>query len=504
MAAVSSGQPVLAPVFTDHMVLQRDTALPFWGTAPAGEEVSVSLGAGSVSRFADAQGKWKITLPARAATAVPQAVTVSLNGQVKLTLNDVLIGDVWLCAGQSNMEFRCNQESSWPSEQACAGLPKLRLFNMGYAGQGITASAYSAAITARQTPDQFYNAATWTASTAGSAATFSAVGYFFGKEILNSQNVPVGLINCSVGGSPAEAWMRREILPAALTAPNWTANNSSLEPWCNGRALVQLGANIATAPGDGIGPNHSFKPGFLWSTGPARILPFAIKGVLWYQGESNALSHIGEVGVSDPAWRVRQHQTLFPALVKDWRAQWGQGDFPFLICQLSSISETSYDSHFWPEFRDQQRRALAAVPNTGLAVTSDIGASANVHPTNKRDVGKRLARWAQRYVYNDATALPCPLPLTATRSGGTVTLSFQHSGPAMATSNNQPPASFELAGGDNLWQPANATITGAAITLTSSVPSPEKVRYGWQPWSQGNVVNAAGLPLTTFAIPVQP
>ena len=164
MAAASSGQPILSQVFTDHMVLQRDAALPFWGTAPAGEEVTVTLGSASVARFADAQGKWKITLPARAADASPQTVTVSLQGQVKLTLSDILIGDVWLCAGQSNMEFRCNQESSWATEQASAGMPQLRLFNMGYAGQGIFASAYSAAIVQRQTPEQFYNATTWTAS----------------------------------------------------------------------------------------------------------------------------------------------------------------------------------------------------------------------------------------------------------------------------------------------------------------------------------------------------
>lgn len=504
MAAVSSGQPVLAPVFTDHMVLQRDAALPFWGTAPAGEEVTVSLGGSSVSGFADAQGKWKITLPARPASAEPQTVTVSLQGQVKVTLTDVLLGDVWLCAGQSNMEFRCNQESSWATEQASAGMPHLRLYNMGYAGQGIGATAYPAAIVARQTPADFYNAATWTASTAASAAPFSAVGYFFGKEILNSQHVPIGLIHCAVGGSPAEAWMRRAILPAALTTPNWTANNTSLEPWCNGRALVQLGANLATAPGDDMGPHHSFQPGFLWSAGPARLLPYAIRGVVWYQGESNALSHIGEPGVSDPAWRVRQHGTLFPALVKDWRAQWGQGDFPFLICQLSSIGETSYDSHFWPEFRDQQRRALTTVPNTGLAVTSDLGHASNVHPANKRDVGLRLARWAQRYVYGDTSALPCPLPQRATREGSAVTVTFLHSGPALSTSNAQPPAAIELAGPDGLWHPATATLHGPTLTASSpSVPQPTRIRYAWQPFSQGNLTNAAGLPASTFALTVE-
>jgi sialate O-acetylesterase len=502
--AGDTGQVTLAPVFTNHMVLQRELPVQFWGTAPAGGEVTVTLGKDSVARFAGADGKWRLALPAQVANTTPQTVTVSLNGQAKVTLNDVLVGEVWLCAGQSNMEFRCDQEATWGTEQANASLPHVRLYNMGYAGQGIFGSAYPAATVSRQTPEDFYDAATWTACNATTVAPFSAVGYFFGKEILNTLNVPVGLINMSVGGSPAEAWTRRAVLPAALTAPGWTSNDTNLEPWCNGRALVQLGANFGTAPGDDMGPNHSFKPAFLWDSGPARLAPFAIRGVLWYQGESNALSHIGEAGVANPKWRVEQHETLFPLLVNDWRAQWGQGNFPFLVCQLSSISEISYDSDFWPEFRDYQRRATALLPNIGLAVTSNIGNASNVHPTNKRDVGKRLARWAQRYTYGDTAALPCPLPRTATAAGNTVTLAFHHAGTAMNTSNGLPPASFEIAGTDNAFQPATAALAGQTITVTSSVAIPAKIRYSWQPFGMGNVVNAAALPLSTFQLSIAP
>ncbi len=500
----------LAPVFTDHMVLQQEKVLPVWGTAPARGEITVTLGSVAVAAFADAAGKWKVALPAQRTNSYPQTLAVLLNGVEKISLTDILIGEVWLCAGQSNMEFRCSQESSWAAEQSTANRPLLRLCNLGYAGQGISAAAYSAAIIARQTPDAFYNAPSWTSSTAASAAPFSAVGYFFGREIQSLQNVPVGLINMAVGGSPAESWTSRAALEteptlASMTATDWIHNNAALEPWCNGRALVQLAELLSSAPGDDLGPHHSFKPGFLWSAGPARLAPFPIRGVIWYQGESNALSHLGEADVPDPAWRVKQHQKLFPILVKDWRRHWGQGDFPFLTCQLSSISESSYDSHFWPEFRDQQRRFTSELPNVGLAVTSDIGNASNVHPTNKRDVGKRLAAWALRHVYGRETVLPCPMATTATRSGGTVTVRFQDSGQTLATNSGASPTTFELAGTDGVFHPAEAIIKSDSVQVTSTdVPTPTQVRYAWQPYSTGNLTNSAGLPASTFLLAISP
>jgi sialate O-acetylesterase len=505
MPASGGDNVALDPIFSDHMVLQRDAKLPVWGTAAAGHEITVTFNGTAAAAVADAQGRWLVELPAQAASKTSRELKVLAGGQPRLTVADVLVGEVWLCAGQSNMEWRTDQEATWASEQASAALPHVRLRNMGYAGQGIFASQYSAAIVARQTAADFYNASAWAACDATNAAPFSAVGYFFGKEIRNALDVPVGLINMSVGGSPAEAWMRRAIIPAALTTPGWTTNDTNLEPWCNGRALVQLGTLIGTAPGDDMGPNHSFKPAFIWNAGPARLAPFAIRGVLWYQGESNALSHIGEPGVTNPKWRVDQHETLFPLLVSDWRAQWGQGNFPFLVCQLSSISETGYDSDFWPEFRDYQRRATAGLPNMGLAVTSDIGNASNVHPTNKRDVGKRLARWAQKYVHGDSAVLACPLPSSATRSGSTVTVSFNDAGPALSTSNAAAPATFEVAGADGVFYPATASIVGATVTATSaSVATPTRVRYAWQPFSGGNLVNSAGFPASTFSLNIAP
>ncbi len=500
--------PALAPVFTDHMVLQRDLPLLFWGTAPAGGQVTVSLGASRVAGLAEASGKWSLTLPARPASAEPQSATVSLTGGGAVTLSDVLIGDVWLCGGQSNMEFRCNQEATWSAEKSSAALPGLRLLNMTCAGQGHPVSPYPASILARQTPDTFFDpAATWTASTAVTVAPFSAVAWFFGREIHQSFGVPVGLIHCSVGGSPAEAWIRREALAASpqfapMVTGNWLAN-PAFEPWCQTRARAQLGTT--PGPSSDLGPHHSFQPSFLWSAGPARLAPFPLRGVLWYQGESNALSHLSEPATPDPAWRVKQHEALLPLLIADWRAQWARPDLPFLITQLSSIRETAYASHFWPDFRDQQRRLAASLTHTALAVTSDLGHPTNVHPTNKHDVAHRLAAAARRTVYGQTDVLTCPQPATATRSGPIVTLTLTCPGPALTTSDALPPAAFELAGPDGQFHPATATLHGPTITLTSpAVPTPEKIRHAWQPFSLGNVVNSARLPLTTFQVDVAP
>lgn len=498
----------LAPVFSDHMVLQRDMVLPIWGTATAGQKVAVAFNGSEVSAVATAEGKWRMEFPAQSVSKTPRELRLSIDGSARTIVKDVLVGDVWVCAGQSNMEFRCNQESTWKTESTVAEFPHVRLRNMGYAGQGYFGTPYSPDIVARQTPEEFYNASTWEACSASSAAKFSAVGYFFAKEIHTALDVPIGVINMSVGGSPAESWVSRDSLSsnpefAAMTRSLWLSNRSVFEAWCLERASVQLGARLSSAPTDEMGPHHSFKPGFLWSAGPARLAPFPIRGVLWYQGESNALSHRGESGVANPQWRVEQHVKIFPVLVSDWRKAWRQEAMPFLVCQLSSIGEKSYHAHFWPEFRDQQRHLADIVPRVGLAVTSDIGDPTNVHPANKRDVGKRLAAWARRHVYDDPAVLACPMPTSARGEGATVRVMFRDAGKTLATRDGAEPASFELAGADGRFVPAIAAIDRDTILVSaSSVSAPIRVRYGWQPYSTGNLINAAGLPTSTFALNV--
>ncbi len=499
----------LDELFSDHMVLQRNAPLPVWGSAPAGTRVTVEFGGSGAEATANAEGKWMARLPALPASKEGRDLSVRSGGAICATIHDVLVGEVWICAGQSNMEFRLNQEATWASEQKAAALPLIRLRSPGWAGQGVYGAPLSADAVARLTPARFYSSAAWIPCEPAKAGGFSAVGYFFGKEIQHALDVPVGLINLAIGGSPAEAWISRAALArnpalAPMVAPHWLENQSALEPWCIGRALAHLGTNLATAPADDLGPNHLFKPAFLWDAGPARLMPFAIRGVLWYQGESNALSHLGEAGVANPKWRVEQHEALFKAMVQDWRAQWGLGDFPWLICQLSSIDTSKYKSHFWPEFRDQQRRAISQLPNCALAVCSDIGNPTNVHPTNKHELGKRLAAAALRVVYRDSTALPCPLPIEARNRGGNVAIAVQYAGTGLSTCNGPAPAGFELAGADGVFHPAEATLAGQNVVVhAAGVTSPKDVRYGWQPYSIGNVVNSAGFPLSTFQLPIR-
>jgi sialate O-acetylesterase len=500
VACVSNAETLLAPIFTDHMVFQRDMNLPVWGSGNPGEHVVVEFNGTTVATTVEKDGKWHVVLPPQIASKTARELKILASGKEQLIVQDVIVGEVWLCAGQSNMEFRCAQEATWATEKLASSHPEIRLHNMAYAGQGIGAKPYTADIVARQTAERFYDASSWAAVDAKSAAPFSAVGYFFGKELRAVLDVPVGIINMSVGGSSAESWIRREALPSTLTAPDWTANNTHLEPWCNTRALAQLGALRDAAPGGETGPNHAFKPAFLWDAGPARLAPFAIRGVLWYQGESNALSHMDSL---NPKWRIDQHAKLFPTLVSDWRKQWRQGDFPFLVCQLSSLDQPTRE--FWPDFRDSQRRMLAEIANLGLAVTSDIGNRSDVHPKNKHDVGKRLARWALRYTYGEMTALPCPIPVTATRAGSTVNITFQHAGPVLSTSDGSTPASLELAGVDGVFHPATAEIAGSTLRVKSAaIAEPHAVRYGWQPFSKGNLTNAEGLPASTFLLNVVP
>ena len=441
----------LALVFSDNMVLQHDAPVPVWGTAVPGEQVIVEFAGQKKSAAADTAGSWRVTLDPMPVNTTPQTLHAS-----RFTLHDVLVGDVWVCAGQSNMEFPLAKESHAKEELPAATNPNLRLLNMPFAGQYTGAKRFSAVALARMTPEKFYSGS-WQPCTPESAKDFSAVGYYFGKE--TSQKIPVGLVNLAVGGSPAEAWIRREVLPSELP----------LDPWCLKRMRDNLGNNKT---------HHPFEPGFLWDAGIARLIPFAIRGVIWYQGESNA----------ETDWRVQQHETLFPLLVRDWRAQWAQGDFPFYYVQLSSLNRTN-----WPAFRDQQRRLLDAIPNSGMVVTTDLGHPTDVHPRNKRDVGHRLALLASENRRS-------PLPQSAKLENNHIIVTFAHAADGLRTSDNKPPRGFEITGTDGVYRDATAELRGTTVI----VPAGVTVRYAWKPFTDANVVNSDGLPASTFQLKVTP
>ncbi|MCA9105874.1 MAG: exo-alpha-sialidase [Planctomycetales bacterium] len=499
----------LPRVFGSHMVLQADAPLPVWGKAEPDCSVSVTLGAETARTTADGNGDWLVRLPARRATAVPLELVVE-SGDERISFRDVLIGEVWVCAGQSNMEWRLDQSTNGSgelAELATTGHPAIRLLDLTDGPRGLS-GAYSREQLAQLTPETFVDGQ-WKVATADSARDFSAVGWYFGRHLQSRLDVPIGLICPAVGGSPAEAWIPRDALAndsqLNQLAEEYWLDSLHLGEFCPQRGeqnllrLMQAGEPI---PGDALGPNHPFKPGFLWDAGIAPLIPFAIRGVIWYQGESNA----------ETAERVAQHELLFPLLVNEWRRRWGQGDFPFLFVQLPALNRPE-----WPAFRDSQRRLLDQLPNTGMAITLDTGHPTDVHPRSKQPVGERLALWALGTTYRTAalpsSAMPTlstysgPLPVEVARDGGSVILTFAHAGEGLSSQDDAPLRYFEIAGPDGTFRPALATVTEPSRLVISNpdILEPRQVRYAWHPFPfpPVNFINSDGLPASPFWLEVK-
>lgn len=490
-----------ASVFGNHMVFQRDTSLPVWGEADAGATVEVRFAGKAQTARAGSDGRWSVALAPLPASRKPRILEIVSSapdggrGQVHFT--NVVVGEVWIAAGQSNMEWPLQREQFAAIALAESDQPELRLLNLDYVAKYGFGKPFTNEQAKRLQPDTYFSGQ-WLPSTPEAAKPFSAIGYYFGSELRRELNVPVGVINLAVGGSPTEAWIRRGALEAdaslrTLVSGNWLTNES-LGLWCRERGHQNLDALLEegrSVPEDELGPNHHYKPAFLWETGMAPLIPFALRGVIWYQGESNAQEE----------WRVRQHEQLFPLLVTDWRMQWRQGNFPFLFCQLSSIgTEKGYKSECWPEFRDSQRRMLERLPNLAMAVTSDLGHPTDVHPPNKRDVGHRLALAALGRVYGRTNEISGPLFVAASKRANEVVVRFNRSA-GLRTNDGQPPNGFEVAGADGVFHPVTARIENDQVVLTcEGVESPKTVRYGWMPFAQPpmNLYNGADLPASTF------
>lgn len=487
----------LSPGFSDHMVLQCDLPLHIAGRAEPGEKITVEFHALRVTTTADSTGHWVLELPRQKASSAP--ATLRVVGNSSLELRDVLVGEVWLCAGQSNMEWPLAREASARETVPTAHRSQLRLLDRRSATRNVSGTSFSRDQRARLTAQRFFDG-TWRRCAPGTASEFSAIGYYFGRELQARLSVPVGIICVAVGGSPTEAWIRRDAMAAdvelkPLVEGNWL-ENPKLGPWCKERGQQNLGPFVADTelPSDGLGPNHPFKPGFLWRAGIEPLLPLAVRGVLWYQGESNSLDQ----------WRLEQHALLFPRLVADWREQFGQPKMPFLFCQLSSIGTAGgYQSEFWPEFRNQQRLLAQSIDHCGMVVTSDVGHPTDVHPRDKQTVANRLTRSALAIAHQQPGEYSGPLPVKAELSDGAVRVQFAHITGSLATSDLKPVASFEVSGADREFHPATAEIRDRSVLVhCESVAEPRFVRYGWQPFSLGNLTDSARLPASTFEITV--
>lgn len=460
-------------IYTDNMVLQRNCPLDIHGTADAGEKVTVSIAGQKQSAVTTSDGKWSVCLQPMQAGG-PHTLTVSA-GKQRLQYNNVLIGEVWLCSGQSNMEFRMDEGVDARTDIPQSGNSNIRLFDMK-ARWRTNHVEWDASVLDSLNHLQYYKETKWAECTPNTATRFSAVAYYFGKMLQDSLQVPVGLICNAIGGSPTESWVSRRSLefhfPAILR--NWTQNDF-IQDWVRERGVFN------TKKSTDKYQRHPYEPCYSYESGILPLDQFPVKGVIWYQGESNAHNY-------------EAHEKLFRLLVEGWREHWNNPELPFYYVQLSSIDRPS-----WPWFRDSQRRLMHEIPHTGMAVSSDQGDSLDVHPKNKRPVGERLARWALNRTYGNTHVVPSgPLFRSVEYQDGAAYVSFDYAD-GMRTSDGKAIRTFEIAETDGLYYPAQAEVVGNRIKVHSArVKNPHYVRYAWQPFTRANLVNAQGLPASTF------
>jgi sialate O-acetylesterase len=486
VAAPARADVRLPKIIGDHMVLQQGMPAPIWGWADPGEKVTVTLGTCTATATACDRGKWMVKLDAMEAGGPHQVI---VQGNNTITLNDVLVGEVWVCSGQSNMQFSVAAARNAEQEIAAANYPKIRLFTV-----------------ARETADtpQDDCQGSWAACTPETVPGFSAVAYFFGRYLEKELDLPIGLVNTSWGGTPAEAWTsldaQKDVPELAPTVTRWNQAISQYDPeaarqryekavqaWKQAAAKAKGEGKPAPrrprAPQDPARSPH--RPANLYNGMIAPLIPLAIRGVIWYQGESNA-------------GRAEQYETLFPDMIRNWRDKWGQGDFPFLFVQLAPYRYGNADPRNCAELREAQRLTLESVPNTGMAVTTDIGNVKDIHPKNKQDVGKRLALWALAKTYGKDMVYSGPLYQSMAVEGDKIRVRFEHVGGGLVA-NGGPLTDFTIAGKDGEFVPAEATIDGQTVVVHSDqVSAPVAVRFGWRDDAEPNLFNREGLPASPF------
>jgi sialate O-acetylesterase len=487
-------RPLLADVrlpalFTDNGVLQRDIPVPVWGWADPGETVTVKIGEQAKTAAPDAKtGKWTVKLDP---LPVGGPYTLTVSGKNTITLTNVLVGEVWICSGQSNMQFAVKNARRSLEEMDGAKYPKIRLISVPLRGSPAP-------------QDDFKGR--WVECTPETVAGFSAVGFFFGRELFEHLDVPIGLIHCSYGGSSCESWVNRSALDAEpelkpmlerydreLAKYNGAAAKADYEKQLAGwkqavAAAKEAGRELPKRPRAPTDPrtNNQF-PANLYNGMLYPVLPYGIRGAIWYQGETNA-------------GRAYQYRALFPALIKSWRAEWQEGDFPFYFVQLANYQPRKPEpsESAWAELREAQSMALK-LPATGQAVTIDVGEARDIHPTNKQDVGKRLSFWALSKTYGREMAYLGPTYKSQEIQGDKIVLSFDSNSGELVAKNDDPLKGFAIAGSDKKFVWAKARIVGQTVVVSSpEVASPVAVRYAWADNPECNLYNKAGLPASPF------
>ncbi len=471
-------------IFSDHMVVQRDVSVPVWGLADPNEEVTVTIAGQTKSAKADGNGKWMVKLPE---LKIGEPTTLTVKGKNEIVINDVLIGEVWLGSGQSNMAMSVKSAKDFVQEQKMANLHQVRMFKeeSGEAGE-----------------PQLIGAGKWVICGADSVGGFSATLYFFGREIHKTLGVPVGLINSSVGGTPIESWIapesqkaNQELKPffeAVVKGDQNVVTEAAVKKFEAANVMWQSAVKKAKAENKPL-PRKPRDPreiisrkanvGGLFNGKISPLIPYAIRGALWYQGEANS------VPTKAPFYK---HQ--LPLLITDWRARWGY-DFHFAWVQLPNFGGVGRD---WPTVREAMLKTLT-LPKTGMSINIDIGEEKNIHPLNKQEVGRRLSLWALGSVYGQkVTSTSGPLPAGHEIRDHEIVLRFAHADGGL-TAKNGDLQGFVIAGTDKQWKPAKARIEGATVIASSSdVPKPVAVRYAWENFPTCNLYNNAGLPASPF------
>lgn len=480
----------LAPIFSDGAVLQRDQSLAIWGDADPGEEVSVTFKGRAARTTAATNGGWRVTLPPIAvATEGSDLVVVGKN---TVTCHDVLVGDVWWCSGQSNMEFTVANARDGEREVASANFPGIRQIKIGR-------------MLAEAPRSEFTLAGSWKAAMPADVGYFTAAGYFFAREVHRRTGVPIGLVNCSWSGTAIEPWLSLGALagnPAfAVVGERWRADlaayparravfETTLAAWREREQAAKaegeepharfLRENREPRPPAGA-PDHPYpaNPSAIFNGMVFPLRGLVIKGVLWYQGEANAV-------------RAPEYAALFQALIRDWRTFFGQPELPFYWVQIANFRvETD-----WPRLREAQSKALA-LPFTGQAVAIDIGDPDDIHPKNKQEVGCRLALIALDHLYGGKEEFSGPVVKAVRREGRAIEITFDHAVGLLARSGRV--RGLEIAGEDRKFLPADGKITGEKLIVSAEgVAAPVAVRYAWRSAPEVDLFNGAGLPASPF------
>lgn len=481
----SIAQLKVAEVYSDNMLLQRDIPIKVWGKGIPGSSVNVLFSKEKKVAVVNNDSAWMVSFRKQKENTNPQILRVT-SGIEQIEFKNILIGDVWICTGQSNMEWPMIKEQHWKDEIHNSNQPNIRLLNPPPAGRNIFGVPYTDSLIKRLTKEKFYDWNGWQQCDSSSVKLMSAVAYYFANKVYGETGIPVGIINLSIGGAPLETFISTEALSnhaifSKKVNGNWLLNEA-LPVWVRERGRQNVG-NTNNVPADEQGLNHAYKPGFAFKAGIDILRDFSVKGILIYQGESNA---------EEPE-RVDEYKELFKLFMKEYREVWSNKQLPIYWVQLSSI-----ERKYWPMFRNNQLQLLKETQNAGMAVTSDIGLKNDVHPPDKKTVGERLARCALYNLYKKNITVSGPLALKATYNKGKVTITFKYTAKGLISSDGKSVKGFSINGENE----SEALITKRSITMAVKT-KPEYVYYGWKPFSNGNLVNSENLPASTFKIRVQ-